>query len=45
MHSKGCVVPRPSDRLVPSSSTVPEYTMALSSVGKFGDGDIQGCLV
>ena len=42
MSSKGRVVPRPSDRCVPSNSTAPGYTMAVSSVGMFGDGRTHG---
>ena len=42
MSSNGRVVPRPSDSFVPSMSTAPGYTTALSSVGRFGDGMIQG---
>ena len=36
--SNGISVPRPSDRFVPSSSTVPGYNTAASSRRRFGDG-------
>ena len=42
MSSNGRVVPRPSEIFVPSKSTVPEYTIAVSSVGMFGDGITHG---
>lgn len=40
--SKGRVVPRPSERLVPSKRHVPEYTRAVSGVGMFGLGGTHG---
>ncbi|CAM5243635.1 hypothetical protein SVIOM74S_04399 [Streptomyces violarus] len=40
--SNGRVVPRPSDRFVPSNRHVPEYTKAVSGVGMFGLGGTQG---
>src|SRR5208283_1833305 len=40
--SNGRVVPRPSDKSVPSSMTCPGYTVAESSVGRFGDGMTHG---
>ena len=42
MSSNGRVVPLPSDKLVPSKSTVSGYTRAVSGVGKLGEGSIQG---
>ena len=35
---KGLEVPRPSERLVPSSKHVPEYAIAVLVSGIFGDG-------
>ncbi len=40
--SNGRVVPRPSDRFVPSNRQVPEYTSAVSGVGMFGLGGTHG---
>ena len=40
--SNGRVVPRPSDRLVPSNRQVPAYTSAVSGVGMLGLGGTQG---
>ncbi len=40
--SNGRVVPRPSERFVPSNRHVPEYTSAHSGVGMFGLGGTQG---
>jgi hypothetical protein len=40
--SNGRVVPRASDALVPSNSTVPGYTIAESNVGMLGDGITKG---
>src|SRR5207249_1564307 len=42
INSNGRVVPRPSDRLVPSINPMPGYTVAVSSVGMLGDGGTQG---
>ncbi len=40
--SNGRVVPRPSDRFVPSNRHVPEYTSAVSGVGMLGLGGTHG---
>src|SRR5438477_5130909 len=41
-YSKGRVVPRPSDRFVPSSRHMPGYTSAVATAGMLGDGETQG---
>ena len=43
ISSNGRVVPRPSDRFVPSIMPVPGYTTAVSTVGMFGE-DATGTL-
>src|SRR3989304_5460437 len=40
IYSKGFSAPRPSERFVPSKKHVPGYTVALASVGIFGEGFI-----
>jgi hypothetical protein len=42
MNSKGRVVPRPSERLVPSNMHRPGYTQAVSRVGMLGEGSTHG---